>query len=140
MRNAVSSSTVEDLGKLVLRVTLAILILLHGIAKVTGGVGFITGMLEKSGLPPAIAYLVFVGEVLAPLLLLIGAWTRLAAIIIVGNMVVAIGLVHMGELFTLTKTGGWALELQAMFLFTAIAIALLGAGRFSLGGSTGRLN
>ena len=140
MRNAVSSSTAEDLGKLVLRVTLAVLILLHGIAKITGGVGFIAGMLEKSGLPPAFAYLVFVGEVLAPLLLLIGAWTRLAAIIIAGNMVVAVGLVHIGELFTLTKTGGWALELQAMFLFTAIAIALLGAGRYSLGGSTGRLN
>ena len=140
MRNAVSSSTAEDLGKLVLRVTLAVLILLHGIAKITGGVGFIAGMLEKSGLPPAFAYLVFVGEVLAPLLLLIGAWTRLAVIIIAGNMVVAVGLVHIGELFTLTKTGGWALELQAMFLFTAIAIALLGAGRYSLGGSTGRLN
>ena len=140
MREVVSSRTSEDMGKLVLRVALAVLILMHGVAKIIGGVGFIAGMLEKNGLPGALAYLVFVGEVLAPILLLIGAWTRFAALIIAGNMIVAIGLVHMAELLTLTKTGGWALELQGMFLFAAIAIALLGAGRYSLGGINGRLN
>jgi len=140
MRNGVSSTTSEDVGKLILRVTLALLILLHGVAKITGGVGNIAGMLEKNGLPGALAYLVFVGEVIAPILLLIGAWTRLAALIVAGNMVVAIGLVHMAELFTLGKQGGWALELQGMFLFSAIALVFLGAGRYSLGGANGRLN
>ena len=140
MRNAVSSTTSEDTGKLILRVALAVLILLHGVAKISGGIGHIAGLLEKNGLPPALAYLVFLGEVIAPILMLIGAWTRLAAVIIVGNMIVAIALVHMGELFLLGKTGGWALELQGMFLFTAIAVAFLGAGRYSLGGINGRLN
>ncbi|HYD60757.1 MAG TPA: DoxX family protein [Noviherbaspirillum sp.] len=140
MRNAASNAATDDLGKLILRATLAILILFHGVAKLIGGVGHIAGMLEKIGLPPALAYLVLVGEVLAPVLILIGAWTRLAALVVAGNMVVAIGLVHMGELMTLTKTGGWALELQGMFLFSAIAVALLGAGRYSLGGVNGRLN
>jgi len=140
MRNGVSNTTSEDVGKLILRVALAILILLHGVAKITGGVGNIAGMLEKNGLPGALAYLVFVGEVIAPILLLIGAWTRLAALIVAGNMVVAIGLVHMAELLTLGKQGGWALELQGMFLFSAIALVFLGAGRYSLGGVNGRLN
>lgn len=140
MRNAVASSASDDLGKLVLRLALGILILFHGVAKITGGVGHIAGMLEKLGMPGAIAYLVLVGEVLAPLLVIIGAWTRLGAVIIIGNMLVAIGLVHMAELLALNKTGGWALELQGMFLFGAIAVALLGAGRYSLGGINGRLN
>lgn len=140
MRDAVPSSASEDLGKLVLRVTLAVLILFHGVAKLIGGTGFIAGLLEKAGMPPVLAYLVFVGEVIAPILMIIGVWTRLAAVLIVGNMVVAIALVHMSELFTLAKTGGWALELQGMFLFSAIAVALLGAGRYSLGGINGRLN
>ena len=140
MRNAVASSTSEDLGKLILRVVLAVLILLHGVAKVTGGIDFIIGLVTKVGLPPAFGYLVYVGEVIAPLLMLFGAWTRLAAVIVAINMLVAIGLVHMGELFTMTKTGGWALELQGMFLFSAIAVALLGAGRYSVGGINGRLN
>ena len=140
MRNGVSGTTSEDVGKLILRVALALLILLHGVAKITGGVGGIAGMLEKNGLPGALAYLVFVGEVIAPILLLIGAWTRLAALIVAGNMVFAIGLVHMADLFTLGKQGGWALELQGMFLFSAIALVFLGAGRYSLGGANGRLN
>jgi len=130
----------EDLGRLVLRVTLALLLLFHGISKLFGGVGFITGMLGKMGLPEAIGYLVYVGEVLAPLLILVGVWTRLAALIVAGNMVVAILLVHTREFFTMTGSGGWALELQGMYLFAAIALALLGAGRYSIGGRAGKWN
>lgn len=135
-----TGSVSEDLGKLILRATLALLILLHGIAKVLGGAGPIIGLVSKVGLPPALGYLVYIGEVAAPLLVLFGIWTRAGALIIAINMVVAIWLVHTKELFTLTKTGGWALELQGMFLMTAIAIALLGAGRYSVGGISGRWN
>ena len=137
--NGVESSR-EDLGRLVLRVTLALLLLFHGISKLVGGVGFITGMLEKMGLPGAIGYLVYVGEVAAPLLMLVGLWTRAAALIVAGNMIVAVLLVHTRELFTMSETGGWALELQGMYFFAAIAVALLGAGRYSIGGRAGRWN
>lgn len=130
----------DDLGKLLLRATVAILILLHGIAKLMGGVGFITGMVGKLGLPPALGYLVYVGEVIAPLLILVGVWTRAAALVVALNMVVAIALVHSADLVTLTKNGGWALELQGMFLFSALAVALLGAGRYSAGGVSGKWN
>ncbi|MPZ42165.1 MAG: DoxX family membrane protein [Betaproteobacteria bacterium] len=130
----------EDLGKLILRISLGVMILLHGISKMMGGVDGIVGMVEKSGLPGVFGYLVYLGEVLAPLLLIVGLWTRLAALVIVGNMVVAVVLVHMADLFTLTKQGGWALELQGMFLFTALALTLLGAGRFSVAGARGRFN
>lgn len=122
----------EDLGKLILRITLAVLILLHGIAKLQNGIDFISGMVTTAGMPAVFAYGVYIGEVLAPILVLVGLFTRPAAWIIAINMVVAIVLVHMGELWTLTKTGGWALELQGMFLFTAVAISLMGPGRYSL--------
>ena len=125
-------STSEDIGKLVLRITLAILILLHGVSKLQNGIDFISGLVSGAGLPSAFAYLVYIGEEVAPLLVLIGLFTRPAALLIAVNMIVAIVLVHMGELFTLTNSGGWALELQGMFLFTAIAISLLGPGRYSL--------
>ena len=130
----------EDLGKLVLRVTLGILILLHGIAKITGGVTGIMDMVEKTGVPGFFGYFVYVGEVLAPLLLVAGIWTRLAALVVALNMVVAVVLVHMDEIAALGNQGGWALELQGMFFFSAIAIALLGAGRFSVGGARRRFN
>lgn len=137
--SAVASST-DDAGKLVLRAALAILLLFHGVSKLMGGVGFINGMLAKAGLPPALGYLVYIGEVVAPLLILFGIWTRAAALVIVINMIVALLLVHTAEFFTMSKTGGWALELQGFYLASAIAVALLGAGRHSLGGVTGKWN
>ncbi|NML13564.1 DoxX family protein [Azohydromonas caseinilytica] len=136
----VVSSPTEDAGKLVLRVVLGVLILLHGISKLINGPGFIMGLLAKSGLPTALAYGVYIGEVVAPLLLIAGLFTRAAALIVVINMLVALGLVHMGQLGQLNKTGGWELELQGMYLFGALAVALLGAGRYSLGGLRGRWN
>jgi putative oxidoreductase len=129
-----------DTGRLILRLALGLLILLHGIAKLMGGVAGIVGMVEKAGLPGAVGYLVYVGEVLAPLLVIVGFWTRAAASVIAINMLFAIGLAHTSQLFELSKTGGWAIELQGMYLFTAIAVALLGAGRYSVGGEAGRWN
>ncbi|HJV61478.1 MAG TPA: DoxX family protein [Albitalea sp.] len=130
----------DDIAKLLLRVVLGLLILLHGIAKLKGGPGFVVGVVEKAGLPSAIAYLVYIGEVLAPLLLIIGLYTRLAGLIVAINMLFAFGLVHTGQLFTLAPTGGWALELQGMYLATAVVIALQGAGSLSVGGANGRWN
>ncbi|KZC39479.1 MULTISPECIES: DoxX family protein [Rhodanobacter] len=129
-----------DLGKLVLRITLGVLILFHGVSKLIHGPGYVLGVVTGAGLPSFVAYGAYVGEVVAPLLLLVGYWTRVGALIIVVNMLFAIGLVHMGQLATLADTGGWALELQGMFLGTALAIMLLGAGRYSFGGSNGRWN
>lgn len=130
----------SDLGKLVLRLTLGVLMLLHGVAKITAGPAAILGLVANTGLPAALGYLVYVGEVAAPLLLIVGLWTRPAALVVAINMVVAVLLVHTGELTELTANGGWALELQGFYLFTAVAIALLGAGRFSVGGDQGTMN
>lgn len=133
-------STGFDLGRLILRLVVGVLILLHGIAKTTGGFGYIADVVAKAGLPGPFAYLVYIGEIVAPVLLIIGLWTRAAAIVVVISMGFAIALAHVGDFFTLNETGGWSLELQGMYLFAALAIAFLGAGRYSLGGLYGRWN
>ncbi len=122
----------QDLGKLVLRLSLGLLVLLHGVAKITGGIGFITQVVQDAGLPGFVAYGVYIGEVVAPVLVILGLHARLGAAVIALNMAVAIFLVHTAELFALNQTGGWALELQGMFLFGAVAVALLGPGNFSV--------
>lgn len=132
--------TNDDLGKLVLRATLAILILFHGVSKLINGIDPIMGMVTKAGLPAGLAFLVYVGEVIAPLMILFGIWARLGAVIVAINMIVAVALAHGAQLFTMGKTGGWALELQGFYFFTALAVALLGAGRYSMGGISGRWN
>ena len=135
-----TENTVDDTGKLLLRAVLSILILFHGVSKLIGGAGFITALLTKAGLPAGLGYLVYVGEVLAPLLVLFGIWARIGALIIVGNMIVAITLVHTGDLLKINQTGGWQLELQGMFLVAAVAVSLLGAGRYSVQGKQNRWN
>ena len=121
-----------DLGKLLLRLTLGLLILLHGLAKLQGGVTGIVGMVEAQGLPGILGYGVLVGEVLAPILVLVGAYARVGGLLIVINMVFAIALAHLGQLGQLNEQGGWALELQGMFLARAAAVALLGPGKYSV--------
>jgi len=130
----------DDLGKLLLRVVLGVLILLHGISKIVAGPDFVISTATNAGLPAVIGYLVYLGEVAAPILLILGIWSRLAALVIAGNMLFAVYLVHMKQLLTLNDQGGWALELQGMFLVAALALICLGAGRFSLGGRGGRWN
>ena len=122
----------DDAGKLLLRLTLGLLMLLHGIAKIGTGVGGIASMLAGSGLPGWIAYGVYVGEVIAPLMVIFGFHARTGAALIVVNMVFAIALAHLPDLGRIGQGGGWALELQAFFLFTAAAVALLGPGRYSI--------
>ena len=138
--NAITLNKHDDAGKLVLRATLAILLLFHGLAKITGGIAPINGMLAGAGLPGSLGYLVYVGEVIAPLLILAGVVTRAAALVVAINMIVALLLAHTGDLLAVGPQGGWKLELQGFYLMTAIAVALLGAGRYSLGGAGGRLN
>lgn len=121
-----------DLGKLIVRLTLGGLLLFHGIAKLLNGIGFIEGQLASHGLPTILAYGVYIGEIIAPLMVILGYQTRIGALIIVFNMIVAIALVHGHQLLTLSSNGGWALELQGFFLFTALALIFLGPGRYKL--------
>lgn len=138
--NNSQAALAADTGKLLLRVALAALLLFHGVAKLSGGIGFVATMLAKAGLPAALGYLVYIGEVIAPFMVAAGLFTRPAALVVSINMIVAVLLVHTTQFLTINETGGWALELQGMYFVAAFAIALLGAGRFSLGGAGGRYN
>ena len=129
-----STNAQHDMGKLILRLTLGLLILLHGIGKLKGGVGPIEQMLTAHGLPVFLAWGALVGEVLGPILLIVGFYARIGAGLIAINMLAAFALVHIAQLGQPNEQGGWALELQGMFLFTAIALALLGPGRYSVNG------
>jgi putative oxidoreductase len=130
----------EDAGKLLLRVAVGILILLHGIAKVRFGLGDVATSLARAGLPAPIGYLVYIGEVAGPVLMIVGLWTVPAALVVAFNMLVALLLGHPRELFQGTEHGGLLLEVQWLYLAGALAVALLGAGRFSVGGAKGRWN
>ena len=120
-------------GKLLLRLTVGGLMLFHGMSKLfnPGTVGFIGSKLAEAGLPEALAYGVYIGEVVAPLMIIVGLLSRAGAALIVINMLFAIILVHAGDLFALTEHGGWRLELQGFYLLGSLAIVFLGSGRYA---------
>ena len=128
----------EDIGKLLLRVSVAGLMLLHGIAKLRHGIEGIVSSVHAHGLPTAFAYGVFLGELVGPVLVLVGWNTRAGAALVAFNMLVAVWLSHAGQFFAASKGGGWALELQALYFFGAVAVALLGPGRWSISRGKGR--
>lgn len=120
-----------DMGKLLIRVMAGGLMLFHGIAKISHGIGFIEGTLIAKGLPQMMAYGVYIGEVVAPIMLLIGFKSRIAGAIIAFNMIMALFLVHSNELLRISDTGGLTIELQLFYLLSSVAIMLLGSGKYA---------
>jgi putative oxidoreductase len=123
-----------DIGLLLLRIGVGLLMLLHGIAKL-GDVTFIAGMLSEKGLPPIIAYGVYITEIVAPLLILVGYRTRLAAAVYAFGALFALFLVHTEQIFSLNENGGWAIELLGLYLFGSLALFFTGGGKIAISSS-----
>jgi putative oxidoreductase len=123
-----------DAGKLIVRLSVGGLMLFHGIAKIIhpGSLDFIGGMLAGFGLPAILAYGVYIGEVIAPLMVIAGFRARVGGLIMAVNMLFAIILAHTGDFFSLTEHGGWTIELQMFYLLSAVAVVFLGSGRLAI--------
>jgi putative oxidoreductase len=127
----------ESLGKLFVRLLAGGMMLFHGVAKVKSGISGIEGLVESHGFPSFLAYGVFVGEVFAPLLIVLGYKARLGALISVVNLVVAILLAHSDKLFKLGEHGELEPELALLYLLGSLAVLFLGSGKLSLSRGAG---
>lgn len=130
----------EDYGKLLLRLLVGGLILLHGIHKIVHGPGGIEAMVAAHGLPGVLGWGVYLGEVLGPVLVIAGAYARVGGVVIFLNMVVAVLLTRGGHVWSLNANGGWSIELEAFYGLCGLAVALLGSGRVALMRSGTRWN
>jgi putative oxidoreductase len=122
----------SEWGKFLLRLVTGSLLLFHGIHKIIYGIGGVKTLLAAHSLPLWLGYGVYVGEVLAPIALIVGLRPRIAASVIAFNMAVAIALAYGDKLFTLGSHGGWIIETPLLYLASALAIAMIGGGRIGL--------
>ena len=122
----------DDVGKLVLRFTVSFLLIFHGIGKLEHGIAWMHGPLSAAHLPFFIGYAVYVGEVIAPILIFVGFLTRPAALVVIIDIIMAIVLVAYHRLFALTRGGSYALEREAFFLLLGIVLFFQGPGRYSV--------
>ncbi|MHC0445021.1 DoxX family protein [Flavobacterium sp. 3-218] len=115
-----------DLGLLLLRISTGGLMLFHGVSKLIHGISF---LVENMG---AFGYAVYIGEVLAPIAILLGFRTRIAAVLLAITCVVAVATAHSKEIFSISEHGGYALELLALYFFGALALFFTGAGKYAV--------
>ena len=122
----------SDWAKFILRAAIAGNMLFHGVHKLHAGIPGFEKLRVSRGLPEFLSHGVYVGEVLAPTLMLLGVFTRPASAVFAFNMGIAVRLAHPDALFALGKHGEWQLELQSLYFFGAIVIAIIGGGKISL--------
>jgi len=120
-----------DIAKLLLRLSVGGLMLLHGVHKLIHGIGAIKTMTTNAGLPEFFAYGVYVGELIVPIFIILGLYARIASGILAFNMLMAIGLAH-GFTLALTKHGGLSIELPLMYFLMSLLIVLLGSGKYAV--------
>jgi putative oxidoreductase len=118
--------TAEDIGKLILRLTTAGLLLFHGSYKVFNEIDSTLNMVEASGLPRFLGFGSIMGEFVAPIFVLLGYKTRVAAIVIAINMLATILVAHRDIILRVNDYWGWMIELNVFFLGAALTISFLG--------------
>ena len=139
----ITQASSEDLGKLVLRLAVGILIVFHGLALATGDAG-IPNNLARWHLPTGLMWLGFAIEFGGGLAMILGAYARVGGFFLGVFMIVAILMAHVGlmgaqnHLFMVANNPAgnhwdhYFLETQMFYLIGGFAVALLGAGKYGL--------
>ena len=120
-----------DFGLLLLRIVIGGLMLFHGVAKLSNLDG-IKNMLTEAGLPTMIAYGVYITELIAPVLIIIGFKIRLASLVFFFGMIAALALAYSEDLFAISKTGGLEIELLLLYAFGGLVFFFTGSGRYAV--------
>lgn len=133
----------QPLGPAVLRVGLGIIFVAHGAQKLFGvwgggGIAGTTAFFEQLGIPLAMPLAVAVGvtEFLGGLMLILGAFTPVAALALTLVMLGAIWTLHLDQGFFLdwsqAPAGGFGYEFNLALIAGLLCLALTGAGAISV--------
>ncbi len=126
--NAQTGQTVWSWGIALLRIVVGIVFVMHGQQKLFEmGVGGVGGFFASLGVPaPQLAAVVVsVLETVGGLALILGVLTRLFGLLLAGDMLVALLLVHQPNGFF---AGDGGVELVLLLGTAALALALTGPG------------
>ena len=134
-------TTSNDLTLTLLRLVLGVTFFMHGAQKMLGwfgGYGFHATMgffTQQMGIPAPLAFLAICAEFFGGLGLIVGLLSRIAALGIIVNMLVAIATVHHVNGFFMNWTGqqkGEGYEYHLLAIALAIVVLVKGAGALSL--------
>jgi len=120
-------------GELILRLALGITFIAHGWGKLNSPAGF-AGFLKQIRVPVPLlsAWLVALLETGGAVLLILGLATRLLALGLAIDMLVALLIVRVGKAPFVSGPQGSGWDFEFLLLVTAFALVFTGAGRFAL--------
>ena len=118
----------DDLSKLFLRLSVGGMMLFHGVHTLLTGLDPVKTILTARGLPEALSYATYCGEIVGPVLVLLGLFPRIGAALIALEVVALIVLGGLPQLIALAPDGAYGLEIEALYLFGALALAVGGGG------------
>lgn len=122
-----------DLGILFVRLGLGVCLFMHGFAKILHGVGGVKGILAKAGLPEIMAYSSYIGEVVAPIMIILGIFSRIGALLITGTSLTIMYAYHgLGNLLELTNAGGFKTEILYLYIALSLCIIFNGSGKYAI--------
>lgn len=131
-KNVFSNIDKPSLGILVQRISVGGLMLFHGFYKLSNGVSWIAEMLASKGLPGFIAYGSYIGEVVAPVMIILGVRTRVSSVILAMTLFNAFLLMHTSDLFlTNPNSGAWQMELILLYFLGAVSLVISGGGKYA---------
>ena len=123
-----SLNSLQPLGLLFLRLALALIFFSHGYPKLAHAGAGMQGFFVQHGMPGYFVYVAGVMEVFGAILLFLGLFTRVTALLLAIEMGVAIWKVH--------SAGGYLAvhnyEFPLAMLAACFAMATVGAGKLSL--------
>jgi putative oxidoreductase len=121
-------------GLALLRIALGIAFLLHGWAKLSGGMDGVGGFFGSLGIPAPglMAWIVTIVEVVGGILLIIGFLTQIAGILLALDMLGVIIFAYFGQGTPLLDRGVISWEMELVFGIGALCIALAGPGAWAV--------
>ncbi|MGD8784780.1 MAG: DoxX family protein [Thioalkalispiraceae bacterium] len=125
------NSTNINLASLLLRVSLGVMFIAHGLLKVmVFSMAGTAQFFEQVGFAGWMAYPVTFVEIIAGALLIVGFYSRYVALVTIPVLLGAL-YVHIGNGWVFSAAnGGW--EYPAFLVIAAIVVALLGDGEYSI--------
>jgi doxX len=122
-----------DLGLLFIRLGLGICLFMHGFGKILHGLSGVKGILVNAGLPGFLAYFSYLGEVLAPIMLIIGFCSRVGAILVLGTSITILYSYYgFANLFALNEVNGFKSELIYLYIAISLCILFIGSGKYAV--------
>ena len=120
-----------NFGLLILRLALGVCLFMHGVAKIMNGISGVKSMLVAKNIPEFVAYGVYLGEIVAPVMIILGLFCRIGALLVLGLCGIILYVAYP-DLTAMSSHGGFTAEILYLYIGISFCFLVCGGGRFAI--------